>query len=360
MTARDVIGRRRISFPASAALLYPVSSGARRVAPSPVPVYDPVTTMTVSHMKRRGMPDLLGRSLGFVLLLSSASGQANHDHPAPEKLGTVSFPVSCTAGAQEEFNRGVALLHSFAYSAARTAFEHVAARDPQCAMAHWGVAMTYFHQLWVPPLSPDTSSIARDEIQRAEQMGSGSDRERGFIRALGLLFKDANRAPYPARALNYEQAMSQVAAENRTDTEAQVFYALALLANASPTDKTHAKQKQAADLLEPLYRKYPEHPGIAALPDPCLRQRGTRSPGPACRASLRPDRAIGAPRPAHALAHLYAAGAVGRIDRFQPGSQTSGTRARRHGRRTARHGLPGVRLPAAGPRPGSRCGDCRN
>ncbi len=202
-------------------------------------------------------------SLGFVLLFSSASGQANHDHPAPEKLGSVSFPVSCTAGVQEEFNRGVALLHSFAYSAARTAFQHVAEQDPQCAMAHWGVAMTYFHQLWVPPLSPDTSLIARDEIQRAERIGSGSDLERGFIRALGVLFKDADRVAYPARALNYEHAMSLVAAENRTNTEAQIFYALALLANAPLTDQTHAKQKQAADLLEPLYRVYPQHPGIA-------------------------------------------------------------------------------------------------
>ncbi len=214
-------------------------------------------------MKRWGMRDPLRISLSFVLLLSSSSGQANHDHPAPEKLGTVSFPVSCTAGVQEEFNRGVALLHSFAYSAARTTFQQVAARDPQCAMAHWGIAMTYFNQLWQPPLSPETSSIARNEIQRAEQMGAGSDRERGFIHALGLLFKDADRVPYPARALHYEQAMSSVAAENRTDTEAQVFYALALLANAPPTDKTHAKQKQAAEILEPLYRRYPQHPGIA-------------------------------------------------------------------------------------------------
>jgi hypothetical protein len=209
------------------------------------------------------MSDLLGISLGFVFVLCSSFGQANHDHPAPEKLGRVSFPVSCSAGVQEEFNRGVALLHSFAYSAARTAFQQVAERDPQCAMAHWGMAMTCFHQLWVPPLSPDTSSMARDEIQRAERMGAGSDRERGFVRALGLLFKDADRVPYPARALNYEHAMSLVAAENRTDTEAQIFYALALLANAPPTDKTHAKQKQAADLLEPLYREYPDHPGIA-------------------------------------------------------------------------------------------------
>jgi hypothetical protein len=207
--------------------------------------------------------DVLRISLGFALLLSSSFGQENHDHPAPEKLGTVSFPISCASSVQGAFDRGVALLHSFAYSTARTAFQHVAEGDPQCAMAHWGVAMTYFHQLWQPPVSRDTSSIARDEIQRAEQMGAASERERGFIRALGLLFKDADRVPYPVRALNYEHAMSSVASSNPADTEAQVFYALALLANAPPTDKTHAKQKQAADLLEPLYQAYPQHPGIA-------------------------------------------------------------------------------------------------
>ena len=164
--------------------------------------------------------------------------------------------------------------------------------------------MTYFHQLWVPPLSPDTSSIARDEIQRAEQTKSGSNRERGFIRALGLLFKDANRAPYPARALNYEQAMSQVAAENRTDTEAQVFYALALLANAPPTDKTHAKQKEAADLLEPLYRKYPEHPGIAhylihAYDNAELAARGLHA------ARAYAQIAPSAPHALHMLSHIF-------------------------------------------------------
>jgi tetratricopeptide (TPR) repeat protein len=209
------------------------------------------------------MPDLLRISLGFVLLLSISIWQTNHDHPAPEKLGNVSFPISCTPYVQKAFDRGVALLHSFAYSAARNSFQQVADQDPQCAMAHWGMAMTYFHQLWNPPLSPQTSSIASDEIHRAERMRAGSDRERGFIRALGLLFQDADRVPYRTRALQYEQAMSRVASNNPADTEAQVFYALALLANAPPTDKTHAKQKQAADLLEPLYRKSPEHPGIA-------------------------------------------------------------------------------------------------
>jgi len=77
-----------------------------------------------------------------------------------------------------------------------------------------------------------------------------------------LLYQDADAVPYRTRALNYEHAMGEIAAKNRKDVEAQVLYALALLANVSPTDKTHTKQKQAAALLEPLDQAYPEHPGI--------------------------------------------------------------------------------------------------
>jgi hypothetical protein len=124
------------------------------------------------------------------------------------------------------------------------------------------MAMSYFHQLWEPPIAPATISIAQKEIQQAQQMGTGSERERQFIHALGLIYQDAASVPYSTRALNYEYAMGDLAAKNRKDVEAQVFYALALLANASPTDKTHKRQKEAADLLEPLDRVYPQHPGI--------------------------------------------------------------------------------------------------
>lgn len=122
--------------------------------------------------------------------------------------------------------------------------------------------MTYFRQLWEPPIVPATIPIAQNEILQAQQIGSPSERERKFIHALGLIYQDAAAVPYRTRALNYEHAMSDLAAENKQDAETQVFYALALLANASPADKTHAKQKQAADLLEPLDRVYPQHPGI--------------------------------------------------------------------------------------------------
>jgi tetratricopeptide (TPR) repeat protein len=208
------------------------------------------------------MPGLWRLLLTLLFIFPFSSAQETHSHGVPEKLGKVSFLVSCTPAVQEQFDRGVALLHSFAYTAAENAFRGVAELDEWCAMAHWGMAMTYFHQLWDPPIVPSTISIAYNEIQRAQQIGAGSERERQFINALGLVYQDAATVPYRTRALNYEHAMSDLASENRRDLEAQVFYALALLANASPADKTHAKQKQAADLLEPLDRLYPQHPGI--------------------------------------------------------------------------------------------------
>ena len=208
------------------------------------------------------MPGLWRVLLILLVIFPLSGAQETHNHPAPEKLGKVSFPVSCTPAVQEQFDRGVALLHSFAYTAAEHAFHGVAEQDPRCAMAYWGMAMTYFHQLWEPPIESATISIAQKEIQRAQQIGTGSERERRFIQALDLIYRDAATVPYSTRALNYEHALSGLASENRKDVEAQVFYALALLANASPADKTHARQKQAADLLEPLGRTYPEHPGI--------------------------------------------------------------------------------------------------
>jgi tetratricopeptide (TPR) repeat protein len=208
------------------------------------------------------MLDLWRILLTLLLIFPFLSAQETHSHSVPEKLGKVSFPISCNPAVQEQFDRGVALLHSFTYTAAENAFQGVAERDPRCAMAHWGMAMSYFRQLWDPPLVPATIAIGQKEIQRAQQLAAGSERERQFINALALIYQDSATVPYRTRALKYEHAMEDLAAENRKDVEAQVFYALALLANASAADKTHAKQKQAANLLEPLYRTYPQHPGI--------------------------------------------------------------------------------------------------
>jgi len=213
--------------------------------------------LTVGKMLR-ALQTLL--TIGFAL--TSLVAQETHDHPAPAQLGEVSFPVSCKPSVQREFDRGVALLHSFMYTPAEEAFRSVADHDPRCAIAHWGIAMTHFHQLWEPPIPPSSTASAAAEIEQGEQLGAATERERKFIHAAGLMFRNADSVPYKTRVLNYEQAMSDLAAENKNDLEVKVFYALALLANASPADRTHAKQKQAADILEPLFVSHPLHPGI--------------------------------------------------------------------------------------------------
>ena len=216
-----------------------------------------------NHPRETTLLHLPRLSLTLLLVLpASSAAQDAHTHAAPEKLGVVSFPISCRPEVQQQFDRGVALLHSFAYADARSAFQAVAAQDERCAMAHWGIAMTYFHQLWDPPILPETVPTAQKHIERAQQLGTNSERERDFIKALAALYQNADSVPYSTRALNYERAMSALVSQNTADVEAKVFYALALLANASPTDKTHSNQKQAASLLEPLYRSHPQHPGI--------------------------------------------------------------------------------------------------
>jgi tetratricopeptide (TPR) repeat protein len=200
-----------------------------------------------------------------ILMLACVScslwSQEVHDHGVPEKLGRVSFPISCTQPAQAEFNRGVALLHSFAYSAAEASFSKAAGEDPGCAMAHWGSAMTCFHQLWEPHLPEENIAVVKSEIEAARKAG-GTRRERAYIQALSLILPDSQKAPFSTRALRYEQAMGELASTYSDDVEAKIFFALALIATAPPGDKTHSHQKQALAILEPLDLAYPDHPGI--------------------------------------------------------------------------------------------------
>jgi hypothetical protein len=171
----------------------------------------------------------------FFLISGLRAGQSSRDHALPENLGVVSFGTSCKPRVQKDFERSVALLHSFAYSAAEASFRQVLEKDPNCAIAHWGVAMTYFHQLWDPPIQRDAISLGREEIRRAQEIGGGMDRERGFIRALALFYdRDFAAIRYRQRVYEYERAMGELAAAYPKDAESQVFYALALLASASP------------------------------------------------------------------------------------------------------------------------------
>jgi hypothetical protein len=192
----------------------------------------------------------------------TAASQEVHSHPPPEKLGTVSFTTSCAPGVARDFERSVALLHSFAYSAAEQSFRKVAAADPGCAMAHWGIAMSYYHQLWSPPGAEDLHA-GQIEIDEAARLKGSTPRERQFIAAAAAYYKDADRLTPQIRAKAYAEAMAEAARGNPKDTETQVFYALSLIATAPAEDGRHANQKRAAAILEPVFRSQPDHPGAA-------------------------------------------------------------------------------------------------
>lgn len=185
-----------------------------------------------------------------------------HNHPAPEKLGTVHFATSCAAAVRSQFDRAVALLHSFAYASAAKEFNAIAAQDAGCAMAHWGVAMSGFHQLWTPPGASELQ-VGQEQLRAARRIGTSTARERELIDAAAVYFSDTDPAHNAARGQEYEHAMQSVAAHFPRDDETQIFYALALIATAPPTDRSHANQKRAADILEPIYRRQPDHPGVA-------------------------------------------------------------------------------------------------
>src|ERR1022692_122147 len=189
---------------------------------------------------------------------------AQHEHPAgdPSRLGNVSFPVSCAPSVQQEFSSAVAMLHSFWYEKAKETFAAVTEKDPTCGMAYWGIAMTYYHQIWSAP-GPADLKAGSTFIEKAKLVGAKTQRERDYIAAVEAFYKDSDNIDHASRALAYERAMEQVQAHNPDDHEAAIFHALALLATAPPTDKTYVNQKKAGAILEPLFAEQPEHPGIA-------------------------------------------------------------------------------------------------
>lgn len=122
--------------------------------------------------------------------------------------------------------------------------------------------MSCFHQIWGPEIAPACLPQATREIETAQALPCSNVREGAYIQTLSLVFKDADTVPFSERNHQYEQSMAALARDNKDDVEAQVFYALALLSNSELADKTHARQKKALAILEPLDRTYPDHPGI--------------------------------------------------------------------------------------------------
>lgn len=201
----------------------------------------------------------LRAGLTGVLLLSVLPADGQHQG---HDLGSVRFPVSCTPAAQKTFERGVALLHSFWYDEAERTFSHATRIDPGCAMGYWGIAMSLYHPVWVPP-TPAELKKGRAAVDKARSAAAKTQRERDYIAATEAFYKDSDKVPHRQRALAWRDAMHQLSMRYPEDREAAIFFALALIGTAPATDRTYANQKQAAEILNRILPEQPNHPGIA-------------------------------------------------------------------------------------------------
>jgi hypothetical protein len=191
------------------------------------------------------------------------SEQHQHGGLAPKDIGTVSFETSCSPGVKTKFNEAVALLHSFWFAESRAIFEGVLKDDPNCAMSYWGIALTHWGNPFAGQRSPQAIATGKAAIDKGLATGSPTPREKGYIEAVGILFSSSDVTNQRQRVLDYEKAMGRVSVANKADIEARIFWALSVAQAASPTDKTFARNLQAAEMLEPLYKQMPNHPGIA-------------------------------------------------------------------------------------------------
>jgi energy-coupling factor transporter ATP-binding protein EcfA2 len=280
---------------------------------------------------RVGIGLALIAALGFASLQWRARRreQALQRETAHLRLGAVgSFDNSCHPRVRADLVRGVALLHSFFYEEARRIFAGVAARDPRCGIADWGVAMTWYHPLWSPPTDEEMQS-GLAAVTAAEAVGAGSALERDYIAAIAAFYRDAP-APaagedaghgatggHPARARAYAGAMERVYRKYRQDSDAAAFYALALLGAAPPADPELINQRAAAQILEGLWRRNRYHPGFAhyliyAYDYPSLAGRGLEP------ATAYADMAPWVPHALHIPSHIFT-----RLGRWEDSVQTN-------------------------------------
>ena len=210
-------------------------------------------------------PVIAATALLSLLSLSALAQECTRAGADNGRLGTVHFPTTCNPKVAPQFDRAVALLHSFEFGASIKGFNDVLAADSTCAMAYWGIALSR----WTNPMAPGNRLLAalqpgRDATSAATRLGvHASERERGYISAVARLYDDFEHVDQHARVGAYERAMGELVERQPADTEAMIFHALSLTASASPTDKTYANQLKAGGILEPLWAKQPDHPGLA-------------------------------------------------------------------------------------------------
>src|SRR5258708_22070684 len=199
----------------------------------------------------------------FFLFAALVFADEHRDHKlSADELGSIHFSTSCAKSAEATFNRAIALLHSFQYEQSRSSFVEVSKRDPNCAMAQWGIAMSHYHGLW------DNGDIAggRAALQKAQELATANPkttaRELAYIHALEEIYRqDDKDAASHARAFAHK--MGDLPAAYPEDSEAAIFHALTLAITAPKTDKSFANQRKCGEILEPIFKKQPHHPGIA-------------------------------------------------------------------------------------------------
>ncbi|MEA2080273.1 MAG: tetratricopeptide repeat protein [Pseudomonadota bacterium] len=207
----------------------------------------------------------LARLLPFILLLHTAVTNARTDVQVSGQLlpiGQVNFPVSCSVETRDSFERAIMMLHHMMYAQAEKEFRSIVASEPDCAMAHWGIAMTLFHPLW--PGEPTEAELQQGSqaIEMAKSLPPPTDRETAYIAAAGSYYKNWGNKSHPERIASWKTAQNNVYQNNGDDTDAAGFYALALLATAPKEDKSYTHQREAGAILEALYSREPEHPGV--------------------------------------------------------------------------------------------------
>ena len=199
----------------------------------------------------------------MAALVTAGSGLAQTAGTQGEKLGQVRFPTSCSTAVQPQFDRAVALLHSFWFGEAIKGFQAVAQADPSCGIAHWGAAVTWLgNPLGGPPVARGLQEGSA-AVARAKAAGAKTQREQDYIAAIEAFYKDHDKVDHRTRAVAYEKAMEALAQRYPQDREASIFYALALNITLNPADKTYANQLKAAGILEKVFAEQPDHPGVA-------------------------------------------------------------------------------------------------
>jgi hypothetical protein len=194
-----------------------------------------------------------------------ASLWAQTDHSPSGHFGMAHLATSCSADTQPQFDRAVAMLHSFFFPETLKAFTAIATAEPSCAMAYWGIAMSQRPNPLVPPFSKELLQAGWQAIEKARAAKAQTQRERDWIEAAALFYQDYETVDQKTRTARYERAMGTLHERYPDDTEIAVFYALALNEAVDLTDRTYYRQLKAAAILEPLAQTLPDHPGIAHL-----------------------------------------------------------------------------------------------